>query len=69
MFESIKASIALLLEQMVERPHDAHELQEQLREKLSEIKALGLPLPNDLVELEKRLEDDLNLPEGNKPET
>lgn len=67
MFESIKASISLLLEQMVERPHDAHELQEQLREKLSEIKALGLPLPEDLVALERRLEDDLNLPERGKP--
>lgn len=62
MFENLKASIALLLEQMVEQPEDMHELQEQLREKLAEIKALGLPLPADLVELERKLEGDLNLP-------
>ena len=62
MFENLKASISLLLEQMVEQPEDMHELQEQLREKLAEIKALGLPLPADLVELERKLEGDLNLP-------
>lgn len=64
MFEDIKARIALLLEQMVEQPHDAHELQEQLREELAEMKAMGMPLPQDLVDLEKRLEEALNLPPG-----
>ncbi len=64
MFEDLKARIALLLEQMVERPHDAHELQEQLREELAEMKAMGMPLPQDLVALEKRLEDELSLPPG-----
>ena len=41
---------------MVNQPEDEHEIQEQLREKFSELRALGLPLPADLVELEQRLE-------------
>jgi hypothetical protein len=55
-FESIKAEISLLLEQMTNQPHDKHELAEQVREMLNELKASGMPLPEDLVELEARLE-------------
>jgi hypothetical protein len=55
--EEIKARISLLLEQMVNQPEDSHEVQEQLREKLRELRAMGLPLPADLVELEKRLDE------------
>ena len=55
-FESIKAEIALLLEQMTNQPHDAHELAEQVREMLNGLKAEGMPLPADLVELEAQLE-------------
>lgn len=65
-FESIKARMALLLEQMVHQPEDMHELQETLREELSELRASGLPVPLDLVELEKRLEEQLNLPKNKK---
>ncbi|OHV86274.1 hypothetical protein [Mesorhizobium sp. ORS 3428] len=56
--ESFKARISLLLEEMVNQPKDGHEVQEQLREKLREMRAMGLPLPADLVALEKRLDDD-----------
>ena len=35
-----------------------HEVHENLREKLNELRAMGMPLPDDLVELEKRLEAD-----------
>ena len=35
---------------------------EQLREKLREMRAMGLPLPADLVALEKRLDDDFYSP-------
>jgi hypothetical protein len=55
-FENIKAEISLLLEQMVNQPHDKHELARQVREMLSGLKAEGMPLPDDLVELEARLE-------------
>ncbi|RUW81867.1 hypothetical protein EOA30_40600, partial [Mesorhizobium sp. M8A.F.Ca.ET.059.01.1.1] len=45
-------------QEMVNQPEDQHEIQEQLREKLREMRAMGLPLPADLVALEKRLDDD-----------
>ncbi len=56
-FEQLKAGIALLMDEIEKRPEDRLELQEQLREKLAEFKSLGLPLPEDLVELEKALEE------------
>lgn len=60
--EEIKAQIALLMEEMVNQPHDRHELLEQVHEKLSELRAMGLPLPDDLVQLEQ------DLLEGFEPE-
>lgn len=59
-FEDIKAEIALLFEQMVNQPQDVHEIRETVREKLNALKATGMPLPEDLVELEKRIEQDFN---------
>lgn len=55
-FEEIKARIALLLEQMVNQPHDKHQLAEQIHEILGELKATGMPLPQDLVDIEAKLE-------------
>jgi hypothetical protein len=49
----------MLMDEIARNPADAHELQETLREKLAEMQALGLPLPEDLVGLEEYLEDDL----------
>ncbi|NGN44097.1 hypothetical protein G6N74_23805 [Mesorhizobium sp. CGMCC 1.15528] len=54
--EQLKAQISLLLEQMIEQPEDAHEVHERLREKLNELRAMGMPLPDDLVELERKLD-------------
>ncbi|MDG4893369.1 MULTISPECIES: hypothetical protein [unclassified Mesorhizobium] len=62
--EAIKAQIDLLLQEMINQPEDDREIQEQLREKLRELRAMGLPLPADLVELEKRLDDDLDAEEA-----
>ncbi|KQZ94360.1 hypothetical protein ASD64_03350 [Mesorhizobium sp. Root157] len=58
--EEIKARISLLLEQMVNQPEDRRETQEQLREKLRELRAMGMPLPADLVELERRLDEEFS---------
>ncbi|MBB5700293.1 putative nucleic acid-binding Zn-ribbon protein [Ochrobactrum daejeonense] len=59
-FEDIKAEIALLFQQMVNQPQDAHEIRETIREKLNALRASGLPVPEDLVELEKRIEQDFD---------
>jgi hypothetical protein len=55
-FENAKAEIALLLEQMQDAPHDRHELYLKIMQELNKLKAYGMPLPDDLVELEHRLE-------------
>ncbi len=56
--EEFKARIALLLDVAADRPEDAHALQEQVREQLEGLKGMGMPLPQDLVELERALEED-----------
>jgi hypothetical protein len=54
-FEDIKAQISLLLGQVNNEPEDLHELQETFHQKLSEMRNQGLPIPADLLELEKNL--------------
>lgn len=63
--EELKAQISLLIDQMVDQPEDAHEIQERIRETLNEMRAMGMPLPVDLVELEKKLDEGFNT-EGGK---
>ena len=55
-FENVKAEIGLLLTRMQNEPEDAHEIYLQLMEKLNELKAFGMPIPDDLIELEAALE-------------
>ncbi len=55
-FENIKIAIEMLMDQASETPEDAHQIYEEVREKLAELKGLGLPLPADLVALEQKLE-------------
>jgi len=54
-FDDVKAELGILLTRMQNEPQDHHELYLQLMEKLNELKAFGMPLPQDLVELEKGL--------------
>lgn len=53
--EALKATIYMLLEEATEQPEDLHQLQQQLREKLAEFRALGLPVPQDFVQAERDL--------------
>lgn len=54
-FEAIKAEIRDLLERSIDEPLDVHEMHMQLIERLNEMKATGMPLPDDLVRLEREL--------------
>ena len=58
-FEQLKIEIAMLFEEMENQPENKWELQEAVREKLDELRAFGMPLPKDLVELEKTLDAEL----------
>lgn len=55
-FEKLKMDISRLLTEMQNEPEDRHEIYMQLHEKLNEMKAFGMPLPEDLVKLEAALE-------------
>lgn len=58
-FDQIKTEIAMLLSEMENRPNDKWELHETILEKLNELRALGLPLPQDLVDLEEKLSGEM----------
>lgn len=55
-FEALKAEIGLLLGEMENQPQDARELFERVREKINEMRAYGMPIPDDLAYLEQTLE-------------
>lgn len=54
--EAVKAELSLLLTQMQNEPADSHELYLQIMERLNEMRAYGMPLPEDLLQLEEALE-------------
>jgi len=60
--EALKIRLLMMLDEATHQPEDLHQLQEELREKIAEFKAQGLPVPEDIGDLEKMLEDRLNLP-------
>lgn len=55
-FDDLEAELALLINQMTDPPEDAHELYLRIAEKLNEYRALGLPVPEDFVRVEKELD-------------
>ena len=54
-FDEIQTEINILLNEFDERPEDARELYVQLHEKISELRAFGMPVPKDLITFEKNL--------------
>jgi len=56
-FEDIKAQIALLLADTQDRPDGLHAVYQKVMQEINEMRAFGMPLPEDLVELERALED------------
>lgn len=59
-FDELKAQIAYLMAEMENQPENLHEIYEQVREKLNEMRAMGMPLPEDLVRFEKELDERLS---------
>lgn len=55
-FDDIQAELGLLMTRMQNEPADRHELYLMVMDKLNEMKAYGMPLPEDLVKLEAALE-------------
>lgn len=61
-FEALKIRLLMMLDEATHQPEDLHQLQEELREEIAGFRAQGLPVPDDIAKLEKRLEAALNLP-------
>lgn len=55
-FEALQSELGLLMRRMQNEPEDRHELYLVIRQKLNEMKAYGMPLPDDLVRFEQQLE-------------
>lgn len=58
-FEDKEAELGLLLTRMQGESADWRELYQQIRLKLNELRAFGMPMPTDLVEFEHDLEAEL----------
>lgn len=54
--QQLEAALSLLLEQMEGEIEDRHELYQRLMQTLSAMRATGMPLPDDLVRLEREME-------------
>lgn len=57
-FDDITAEIGLLLSRMQNEPEDRHEIHLALKERLNEMRAYGMPLPQDLLDLEASLDSE-----------
>jgi len=60
MFERLEAELSMLLSQMENQPQDRHELYLMLQEKLGEMRAFGMPIPEDILELERQLDEEFS---------
>ena len=60
--------ISLLVQQLEGEPDDVHEVHFKLRELLNELKATGMPLPPDLVELDAKLDEAEQRVRSERPE-
>ena len=62
--QELLAAINMALTDMEEQPEDMREVHLKLLELLDQLRATGAELPSDLVDLERRLAEDV---EGVKP--
>jgi hypothetical protein len=64
--EELEAALAVLLDQMEGDQGDSHGVYLRLRQILDGMRAMGMPLPDDLVNMERELaadfEDDAKAP-------
>lgn len=61
--QQLEAALSLLVEQMEGEVEDRHEIHQRLMHILGAMRATGMPLPDNLVRLEREIEDDVESPE------
>jgi hypothetical protein len=57
-FETLKAEILMLWNDMESQTKDRREVAFQIQEKIGELRAMGMPVPDDLLEVEKTIEQE-----------
>ena len=55
--EDLEAEISIIIDEMEGPQGDYHEIYLRVRQILQQLQSLGMPPPEDLVRLEKRLEE------------
>jgi hypothetical protein len=58
-FDQLITDIQMLLAETEDQPMDKWQVHEKIREKLQELRSFGMPLPQDLVDLEAQLDQEL----------
>ncbi len=53
--QELEAALSLLMEQIEEKSDDGHEIFMRLTLLLNQMRALGMPVPDDLAEMEANL--------------
>ena len=61
-FETLKAEILMLWNDMESQTKDRREVAFQIQEKIGELRAMGMPVPQDLLEVEQAIEQEYGLP-------
>ena len=61
--QEIEAGLGLLLDQMEDEAADPHEIFMKLTAILNGMRALNLPLPADLVEMEAEMAEEFTVPD------
>jgi len=61
-FETLKAEILMLWNDMEGQTKDRREVAFQIQEKIGELRAMGMPVPQDLLEVEQAIEQEYGRP-------
>lgn len=62
-FDDIQAEIGLLMSQLTDMPEDEHEVLMRLHTLINTLRAEGLPVPEDLKDLEAELDAKFSPPD------
>ena len=55
---NLELALSMLLQEIEQGPEDDHELYMKLRQTLQSMRAVGMPVPDDLVRLEEELAEE-----------
>jgi hypothetical protein len=65
--EEFEAAVNELVEELEGEPGDRHEIFLRFKQMLDQMRAMGMPIPDDLAELESGLDAEFTQEGGGKP--